>query len=212
MTRAPWTDADIETIRTSVATMNDTKIAALLGWPTWRVIHVRRRHNIPAHHQECWPKVARDLIEARYIRAGMPAPVVAEELKALGLRVSASALRRKATRMGLERDPATRQRNHNIANARIGEAKRARAMPGPMLSLHNAPKRWSAVEDHRSLNEKILSALKERPLSVMALASVIGAKEYAVDVQLAALAHAGGVEAGPAVECGRRNRLWRAAA
>lgn len=88
-----------------------------------------------------------------------------------------------------------------------------RTQPGPKLALHYAPVNWSkSPEDNRPLDERILSALRERPLSVMALASVIGVKERAVDVQLAALAHAGGVEAGPAVECGRRNRLWRAAA
>ena len=227
MSRAPWSDADVEAIRMGVATMNDAAIAAQLGWPTWRVLHVRRRFKIPAHHQEFWPKPALDLIHARYVVDGLPAPTVAAELKArFGLEVSPSSMRRKAIRMGWQRDPVIEARNRNLANARIGEAKRAkrgakapapppaepRPLPGPMLSLHNAPKRWKAVEDTRPLDERILSALKERPLSVMALASVIGAKEHAVDVQLAALAHAGGVEAGPGVECGRRNRLWRAAA
>lgn len=229
MTRAPWNDDDVQTIRASVATMNDTAIAKVLGWPTWRVHHVRRRFDIPAHHAEYWPEGALDHIHARYVLAGEPSPVVASELKVFGLDVTPSTLRRKARRMGWRRDPSLEERNRNLANARNGEARRARnavgekspprpriqtrALPGPKLALHNAPVNWSkAPEDMRPLEERILSALRERPLSVMALASVIGAKEHAVDVQLAAMAHAGGVEAGPAGDCGRRNRLWRAAA
>lgn len=226
MSRKPWSDAEVDAIRKSVATMNDAAIAKMLGWPAWRVLHVRKRYDIPAHHEEFWPKEALDLIHASYVVAGRPASQASAELKAaLGLDIPEATIRRKALRMEWKRAPDAERRNSNLANARIGEAKRAkrkpkaapapakaRPLPGPLLSLHNAPKRWSAVEDHRPLDEKILSALKERPLSVMALASVIGAKEHAVDVQLAALAHAGGVEAGPAVECGRRNRLWRAAA
>lgn len=221
MSRAPWSDADVETIRKGVATMNDSAIAAQLGWPAWRVLHVRRRYEIPAHHEEFWPQETLDVVHARYIVAGEPGTVVARDLG-----VSSWALRRKAERMGWKRDPLLVERHRNAINSRIGEAKRAkrkpkpapvraqaRPLPGPMLALHNAPVNWSkAVEDSRPLEERILSALRERPLSVMALASVIGAKEHAVDVQLAALAHAGGVEASPAVECGRRNRLWRAAA
>lgn len=227
MTRAPWSDADVDAIRVGVATMNDAAIAKQLGWPTWRVLHVRRRYDIPAHHEEFWSKEALDLIHARYIVAGQSGVVVATELKALGMNIPEATIRRKALRMGWKRAPDAERRNSNLANARIGEAKRAkrkpkvtapaparpRTMPGPMLTLHNAPVNWSkAPEDCRPLDERILSALKERPLSVMALASVIGVKEHALDIQLAALAHAGGVEAGPAVECGRRNRLWRAAA
>lgn len=226
MTRAPWTDADIDTIRQGVATMNDSAIAAQLGWPTWRVLHVRRLFKIPAHHQEFWPEAVLEHIRARYVVAGASGAVVAAELKETGFDISEATIRRRVLRMGWQRAAGAERRNSNLANARIGEAKRAkrepkppapppvqpRAMPGPMLALHNAPKRWKAVEDHRPLDEKIIAALRERPLSVMALASVIGAKEHAVDVQLAALAHAGGVEASAAAECGRRNRLWRAAA
>lgn len=226
MSLPPWNDTDVATIRKAVVTMNDAAIAKMLGWPAWRVLHVRKRHDIPAHHAEFWPKEALDLIHARYVVEGKPASLVAEELKALGMEILEATIRRKALRMSWKRAPDAERRNSNLANARIGEAKRAkrkpkpvsaraqaRALPGPMLTLHNAPVNWSkAVEDPRPLDERILSALKERPLSVMALASVIGAKEHAVDVQLAALAHAGGVEASPAAQCGRRNRLWRAAA
>ena len=221
MSRAPWSDADVETIRKGVATMNDSAIAAQLGWPAWRVLHVRRRYDIPAHHEEFWPQETLDVVHARYIVAGEPGTVVARDLG-----VSSWALRRKAERMGWKRDPILVERHRNAINSRIGEAKRAKQKPkvatpapakarqmlGPMLTLHNSPVWSRPPEDTRPLDERILSALKDRPLSVMALASVIGAKEHAVDVQLAALAHAGGVEAGPAVECGRRNRLWRAAA
>lgn len=226
MTRAPWSDDDVATIRKAVVTMNDAAIAKQLDWPAWRVLHVRKLFDIPPHHAEFWPKEALDLIHARYVVEGKPASLVAEELKALDMEILEATIRRKALRMNWKRAPDAERRNSNLANARIGEAKRAkrkpkpvpsraqaRPLPGPMLALHNAPVNWSkAIEDPRPLDERILSALKERPLSVMALASVIGVKEHALDIQLAALAHAGGVEAGPAVECGRRNRLWRAAA
>lgn len=185
----------------------------------------------PMGRPSVWTDERLQVVLDRYVIAGETAAAVAADLG-----VSPSAIRSKvAARPDWARDAAHSKANHAraaAANIAIGRAARGqrpkaaappppppprpepppRAMPGPMLSLHNAPKRWRAVEDPRPLDARILSALKDRPLSVMALASVIGAKEHAVDVQLAALAHAGGVEAGPAAECGRRNRLWRAAA
>lgn len=187
----------------------------------------------PMGRPSVWTDERLQVVLDRYVIAGETAAAVAADLG-----VSPSAIRSKVlARPDWARDAAHSKANHAraaAANIAIGREARGqtpkaaapppppppppppepppRPMPGPMLSLHNAPKRWRALEDPRPLDERILSALKVRPLSVMALASVIGAKEHAVDVQLAALAHAGGVEAGPAAECGRRNRLWRAAA
>ena len=165
-----------------------------------------------------WTDDRLKIVHTRYVLGGEPAAIVAADLG-----VTPEALRRRVA------DEPTWKRDKRFEKRNQANANRARAgrppvleltpeqpwvgLPGPMLALQNAPVKWSkAVEDSRPLEERILSALRERPLSVMALASVIGAKEYAVDVQLAALAHAGGVEASPAAECGRRNRLWRAAA
>lgn len=62
-----------------------------------------------------------------------------------------------------------------------------------------------------SLGDRILVELCAHPRSGAALATILGEKEIHVSMQLAALANAGEVVAGPAGDVGARHRLWRLA-
>lgn len=82
-----------------------------------------------------------------------------------------------------------------------------------LLATHRAPVNFKAAERPTSaLSDRILKALGVRSMSAPSLASELNEKELSVSLQLAAMAHAGQVEAGPASKLGIRHRLWRMAA
>lgn len=156
-----------------------------------------------------WTDDRLKILYARYVVAGEAAAAVAADLG-----VTPAALRRRvADEPTWDRDKRFEKLNQANANrARAGlpaltEAPAVPPLPGPKLALHKAPVNWSrAAEDTRPLGDRIIEALNTRPLSAMALASIVGAKERDVSMQLSALAHAGSVAAGQASE--RRHRAW----
>lgn len=173
-----------------------------------------------------WTEERLKIVYDRYVVGGEPASAVAS---ALG--VSASAIRAKVNAQpDWKRDPALGKANHAraaLANIAIGRAvllakpKPVAPPPAPAaapttrqpFTLNKTPvSAPQPVNDPRSLGDRILSALRSRPLPAPTLAILIDAKEHYVAVQLAALAAAGRVEAGPAMEAGQRHRLWSAAA
>lgn len=81
-----------------------------------------------------------------------------------------------------------------------------------LLATHHAPVNFKGPEKPAApLPDRITAALRMRAMSAPSLASVLGEKELHVSIQLAALAHAGEVEAGMAADVGQRHRLWRLA-
>lgn len=173
-----------------------------------------------------WTEERLKIVYDRYVVGGEPASAVASDLG-----VSASAIRAKVNAQpDWKRDPALGKANHAraaVANIAIGRAvmlaKPKPVAPPPAPAAAPTPRQPCTLNktpvsvpqplhDPRSLGDRILSALRSRPLPAPTLAILIDAKEHYVAVQLAALAAAGRVEAGPAVEAGQRHRLWSAAA
>ena len=82
-----------------------------------------------------------------------------------------------------------------------------------LLATHRAPVNFKAPDrPSAALSDRIVSALRLRAMSAPSLASELNEKEMAVTLQLAAMAHAGDVQAGPALDRGPRHRVWRLAA
>lgn len=82
-----------------------------------------------------------------------------------------------------------------------------------MVDTSRAPVNFKAPDrPSAALSDRILSALRLRAMSAPSLASELNEKEMAVTLQLAAMAHAGDVQAGPALDRGPRHRVWRLAA
>lgn len=177
-----------------------------------------------------WTEERLKIVYDRYVVGGEPASAVASDLG-----VSASAIRAKVNAQpDWKRDPALGKANHAraaAANIAIGRAamlakpKPVATPPAPPpvhvaaptkrqpFTLNKTPvSAPQPLNDPRSLGDRILSALKARPLPAPTLAILIDAKEHYVAVQLAALAAAGRVEAGPAIEAGQRHRVWSVAA
>lgn len=175
-----------------------------------------------------WTEERLKIVYDRYVVGGETAAAVASDIG-----VSPSAIRAKVnTRPDWKRDPALGKANHAraaAANIAVGRAAML-AKPKPVAPPPPAPAPVAAttrqpftlnktpvsvaqpLKDPRSLGDRILSALRSRPLPAPTLAILIDAKEHYVAVQLAALAAAGKVEAGPAICSGQRHRLWSAAA
>lgn len=161
-----------------------------------------------------WTDDRLKILYARYVVGGEAASVVAADLGVTG----AALRRRVADEPTWKRDKRFEKTNQANANrVRVGRepivASAPPPLPGPKLALHNAPVNWSkAVTDSRPLGDKVLQALRARPLTAPALAAVTGEKELYVSMQLSAFAHAGQVEAGPVGDAGPRQRTWRVAA
>ena len=175
----------------------------------------------PVHPKSKWTEDRLKVVYDRYIVAGEPADVVAADLG-----VSAAALRRRvADEPTWTRDKSFEMKNRaasdelRIASRRKNQAAKAEALAAQPtvrrqpFTLHKTPVNWSRpAEDNRALGDRILDAIKNRPLPASTIACLVGSKEHYVGIQLAALAATGAVQAGPAVDVGPRNRLWSAAA
>ena len=128
--------------------------------------------------------------------------------------VSPRAVRAKAARMlaGVE---GRRRAEPRPRAVRVPPAPRPKPQPSraKVVDTSRAPVNFKAPEKPtQALPDRITAALSERPLSAVSLASVLGEKELHVGIQLAALAHAGAVLAGPATDIGPRHRIWSIAA
>lgn len=82
-----------------------------------------------------------------------------------------------------------------------------------LLTTHRAPVNFKApAKPDKALPDRIAAALRLRAMSAPSLASELNEKEMSVQIQLAAMAHAGEVQAGPAADLGQRHRIWSLAA
>lgn len=213
--------ANLRFIREGVRTMHDSQIADALGWPLWRVIHVRRRYNIPAF--DMWPEDVLAEIKRRYIDNGELSRDVAKDLGLLQ-----ASMTRKARNMGWTQSAEVKRANlvkGSLAASKASAAKRtsapkprapvaapAHVTREPVLvpsGLHLAPIVFAAPPtESETLGDRILRELSAKPLSAASLATLLGEKELLVSMQLSAFAHEGMVEAGPVGDRGLRYRVW----
>lgn len=224
MSPRAYTDDQIEFIRTKAQDHTDPQIAELLGWAPWKVLHVRKRHDIPPMPRASfWTKARREELRRLLEVQGLAGDAIAERLGCHG-----STIRKAVLKFGYVRNPAVaaRERSENARLAGLkGSAslwaghepkKRVRpAAPAPAAPIQrrrhfgNSAFIPSEPKDREPLDVRILSALADRPMSAATLATLTGDKEAWVSMQLAALAHAGRVQAG---EGGARDRKWSLAA
>lgn len=129
------------------------------------------------------------------------------------LGVSGNAVRARAARL---------RRGHPEVRIRKPGPARVPKPPRPpkvakakakLLNTHRAPVNLKAPDrPSAALSDRILSALRLRAMSAPSLASELNEKEMSVSIQLAAMAHASEVQAGPALAAGPRYRIWSLAA
>jgi hypothetical protein len=217
MSPRSYTDDQVAFIRAKAPDHTDPQIARLMGWPTWKVLHVRTRQKIPTMPKDrFWTDERADVVRRRYIEGGESSEVVAQ---AIGC--ESSTVRRFATKKGWARNPdiVAGQRRENLikagAKARAARwavkptpAPAATSQPAPVQSRRhfgNSAFSYREPVEHEPLGDRILRALAERPLSAASLATVTGDKEAYVSMQLAALSHEGRVwaEEGPL-----RHKRW----
>lgn len=210
------TDRDVEFIRASVETMEDPQIAKALGWKLWRVLDVRKKHDIPAHNRAgFWTDERVAAVKERCIEKGEPTAKVAADLGCPVVR-----LRRKIGRLGLKRDPEVRLAMRRETNqhrkprapkpAPVAPAAHVAVAPAVFTSQPGArPFVFAAPRtETETLGDRMLRELSAKPLSCPSLATLLGEKELLVSMQLSAFAHEGRVEAGPVGDRGLRYRVW----
>lgn len=122
--------------------------------------------------------------------------------------VSGKAVRARAARLR-RGHPEIRIRKPGPTRAPKPKAEAKPPAPKP-LDTSRAPVNFKVPEKPAAaLSDRILSALRLRAMSAPSLASELNEKEMAVTLQLAAMAHAGEVQAGPALDRGPRHLVWR---
>lgn len=126
--------------------------------------------------------------------------------------VSGKAVRARAARLR-RGHPEIRIRKPGPSRAKPPRAPKVAKIEPKPLNTHRAPVNFKAPDrPSAALSDRIVSALRLRAMSAPSLASELNEKEMAVTLQLAAMAHAGDVQAGPALDRGPRHRVWRLAA
>jgi hypothetical protein len=222
-----YTDDQVEFIRAKAQDHTDPQIAELLGWAPWKVLHVRKRHDIPPMPRgKFWTAPRREELRRLYEVKGLTGDAIAECMGCHG-----STVRKAVLKFGFVRNPAVaaRERSENARLAGLkgsaslwaGHEPKKRARPpapvGPAAPAATVQRRHfgngayspKTPVDREPLDTRILTALSERPMSAATLATLTGDKEAYVSLQLVALAHAGRVLAG---EGGVRDRKWSLAA
>lgn len=216
MRNTSYTAADVAIIREMAPAHTDPEIAARLGWPKWKAQYVRQLSKIePFKPEGFWTADRIAQLRQLLVVQGVSSNVIAERWNCNG-----STIRKAARKHGFVRNPAARERERleiaSMAGLKGSASRWAGHVPTPRvkpLNTHRAPVNFKAPEKPATpLPERITAALRSRAMSAPSLASVLGEKELHVGIQLAALAHAGAVLAGPATDIGPRHRIWRLAA
>lgn len=216
MRNTSYTAADVAIIREMAPAHTDPEIAQRLGWPKWKAQYVRQLSRIePFKPEGFWTADRIAQLRQLLVVQGVSSNVIAERWNCNG-----STIRKAARKHGFVRNPAARERERleiaSMAGLKGSASRWAGHVPTPRtkpLNTHRAPVNFKAPEKPtQALPDRITAALSTRPLSAVSLASVLGEKELHVGIQLAALAHAGAVLAGPATDIGPRHRIWRLAA
>lgn len=211
--RTTFTAQDVEFIREHAPSRSDAEIAGLLGWPKWKAQYVRQVSKIEAFRPEgFWTQARVADLRRMVVAEGLPSSIISERLGC-----HSSTVRKATAKLGLEKDQAKAaiMRSQNAREAGLkGSASRwegHEAGPRRALNTHQAPVNFVAQRPVGALPDRIYGELARRPLSASSLASVLGEKEMAVSVQLAAMAAAGEVQAEAVGEGGLRHRAWRLA-
>lgn len=220
-----YTDEQVEFIRTKAKDHTDPQIAELLGWAPWKVLHVRKRHDVPPMPRgKFWTPPRRENLRRLYEVQGLTGDAIAQRMGCHG-----STVRKAVLKFGFVRNPAVAARERS-ENARLAglkgsaslwaghEPKKRAQPPVPVAPTAPVQQRYhfgngayspKTPVDREPLDARILCALAKQPMSAATLATLTGDKEAYVGLQLLALAHAGRVQAG---EGGVRDRKWSIAA
>lgn len=228
-TPKPIAPSEAVAIRDLAASKHDPEIAKVMGCSIWRVIYVRKQHDIPAYNM--WTPEIMAVIERRYLRDGEPARAVAMDLGLLP-----ASMTRKCRAMGWVQSDEVKRANLRaaaLASSRVYSkncaVRKKRAKPAPKAAhATTAPDSVIAPRfnfgaatpivfaapriETETLGDRILRELSAKPLSACSLATLLGEKELLVSMQLSAFAHEGKVEAGPVGDRGLRHRVWSAVA
>ncbi len=209
MRNTSYTPADVAVIREMAPAHTDPQIAERLGWPKWKAQYVRELSKIaPFKPEGFWTPERVKELRRLLVVDGVSSNVIAERWNCNG-----STIRKAARKHGFVRNPAARERERleiaSMAGLKGSASRWAGHVPTPRtkpLDTHRAPVNFKAPEKPTAaLPDRIAKALASKALSAPSLASVLGEKEFAVSIQLAAMAHAGQVQAG---EGGPRERRW----
>jgi hypothetical protein len=220
MTGPGYTDADVAFLRENAPRMSDAELAAALGWKPGKAWHVRNKLGIPAKSRvRFWTPERTAIAKRLYIDEGWTSAAVAQELGC-----EPAMVRRKAKAAGWERP-----RSHTTANLCAAQRRRMRerpdlappprAAPAPMhkpiggaltaYMRQTPPMRDAPVS--APLRDRLIAALRARPMAAPTLASMLGEKEAIVTLSLAGLRHEGVVRPGDPPPAGPRFRPFHLA-